>query len=112
MAKLYGGSKTSRYATDRRVLGIVADVNARSQSPGHYKNAADLVSHTRDNSNELSRSFRLTSKLSKWSEHNEIVVQAAVGGGGDAYGKAMAHMIDKKKFNFYDNRPHFSQKRL
>ena len=43
--------------------------------------------HKRDNSNELSQSFRLTSKLSKWSENNDVVVQAAVGGGGNAYGK-------------------------
>ena len=90
---------------------MAAQINARSQSPSllHYTATTDAAGHKRDNSNELSRSFRMTSKLSKWSEHNDVIVQAAVGGGGDAYGKvSKGKYKDMKKFKFYDNRPHFS----
>ena len=66
---------------------MAAQINARSQSPKLIHATTAAAMHKRDNSNELSQSFRLTSKLSKWSEHNDVVVQAAVGGGGDAYGK-------------------------
>ena len=111
LAKLYGGSRTSRYTNDPKVLGVAAQINARSQSPNLLQKSAKTaaVEHKRDNSNELSRSFRLTSKLSKWSEHNDVIVQAAVGGGGDAYGKvSKGKDKDIKKFKFYDERPHFS----
>jgi hypothetical protein len=90
---------------------VAAHINARSQSPNllYYTATTAAAGHKRDNSNELSRSFRLTSKLSKWSDHNDAIVQAAVGGGGDAYGKASkGNDKDMKKFKFYDNRPHFS----
>ena len=66
---------------------MAALINARSQSPNFLHATTAAAVHKRDNSNELSQSFRLTSKLSKWSDHNDVVVQAAVGGGGDAYGK-------------------------
>ena len=66
---------------------MAALINARIQSPNLLHATTAAAVHKRDNSNELSQSFRLTSKLSKWSDHNDVVVQAAVGGGGDAYGK-------------------------
>ena len=80
--------------------------------------------HRKENSNDLSRSFRLSSRLSKWEDNNHyvnerfgggaIVVQTAVGGGGDAYanGGNKGGEKNKRKYKFYDNKAPFSQKKI